>query len=229
MVNPYGIAGAACDPETVEGNYQTHPVATVRAANVDDLEGMVREPNIMPDADEAIGIASTDDMELKVLKPTMVTVGDGTQSLTFAAHATFMTVAEPKPPASSRAAALALQEASDMCGCIASAYRRRHVPGGPSPNGVRRPSHTARAHGKSNNGFAREPQASRQHADARAGSGRASGPAAELPPRRSAVQYALPAGGALGHSWHYRLAQAEEVFPDAWHPGRASAQTVHGR
>lgn len=229
MVNPYGVAGAASDPETVESNYHIGPVSAVRAANIDDLEGMVREPNVAADAAEVVGIASTDDMELKVLKPSMLTMGAGPASLTFAAHATFKTLQQAKP-ASSRAAAAALQDAAGMRSCIASAYRQRHAQGAAAPNGARGLPPAAYMQAKPSNGVVHENGfASRSHAGSGPRVSREKAFASEPPLRRSAVRLAVPAAGALGNSWHYRMIGAEQLAPGAAQPRRAGAAPVHGR
>lgn len=201
MVNPYGNAGAATDPNTVKANFQTHSVRNVRRANADDLEAMVREPDTNPEANEAVGIASTDDMELKVLPPTVLSFGSGARSVSIAAHSTFKTIAEPKR-ASSRASALALQQAAAMGRFIVDAYRRRHGVAAPAGGGWpplhagESPPHVAETGGGplSAAAWGRDAPRSRSNGvDVAAAEATGVG-----------VHFAVPVGGPLGMSRCYR-------------------------
>jgi hypothetical protein len=202
MVNPYGNAGAATDPDTVKANFQTHSVRNVRRANSDDLECMVREPDTNPDAHDAVGIASTDDMELKVLPPTALSFGSASRTVSIAAHSTFKTIADQKR-SSSRSSALVLQQAAAMGRFIMDAYRRRH--GQAAAGGCGAPPHVG------------ESLAHVAEAGGSALSSVARGQGREAPRRRSngvdsavaqtpavGVRVAVPVGGALGMSRCYR-------------------------
>ena len=211
MVNPYGNAGAASDPETVATNYQTHPHQHVRLANADDLEGMVREPSGMPEAGEACGVASTDDMELKVLRPSVLSLA-AAPGLRVEAHSTIATMPDPPVPPQPLAAQC-LQDAATMTGLIAEAYRRRRtaasVPAsrGLSQNGAHAlPAMLPAAHGSA-------PQRSgSMHMHDTKRSGELLHHVSALTRRRN-LMYALPSGGALGPSRCYRVVHAEEVHP----------------
>jgi hypothetical protein len=122
MVNPYGTADASTDPETVASNFLTLPEARMRPVNEDDLEGMCREPDIEPEADEVVGIASTDDMELKVLPSSVLSFGSSHRRINVHAFATY-TDSEAHENVPSRSSAMALQYAGAVVPSIEEVYR----------------------------------------------------------------------------------------------------------
>jgi hypothetical protein len=122
MINPYGSADASADPETGASNFLVLPESHMRPVNEDDLEDMCREPDIEPDANEVVGIASTDDIELKVLPPSTLCFGPAHRRITvqaFATHSAF----EEQENAPSRASAVALQFAGAVVLSIEEVYR----------------------------------------------------------------------------------------------------------
>jgi hypothetical protein len=232
MVKPYGNGGASSDPESVKANYETHSVHHVRAANPDDLEGMVREPNTNPDAGEPCGVASTDDMELKVLQPTVLSMGEGLHALSIEAHGTFEAI-PPARKAPSRVAAQCLQEAAAMSASIAAAYRRRSAPpaarhSGRHVQGVSAPPQRgAHAANGTVNGAMAAPLS--HHGDLLAHNGFHAAREVSAPRHRRAIMYAVPSGGALGLSRCYRMVASEEVSTKVMPYRRSGSTSVPGQ
>lgn len=201
MVNPYGNAGAQLSARAVEDSCLTHAEAHFAHADTDDLQDMAREPDCNPEGCEAAGIASTDDMEMKVLVPTAVTLGGGRHAVAVEAHATFKTVpAEERT--TSRASALAVQRAALAGAAIEQAYRQ--------------PAATRRALQER---AAREGVAPRAQAGAAPGGGwggqAAVGRREVAAPQLRHVCYAVPAGGTFGVSCAYRLVAPMDVAQQA--------------
>eukprot|EP00892_Ulva_mutabilis_P011161 jgi/Ulvmu1/8417/UM042_0124.1 len=76
FVAPYGNAGVAVnDPEAEAANFATHPRKRVRRAPADDLLGLAREPPDAAPPGVVRCLATTDQMEYQVLKPSKFVIG----------------------------------------------------------------------------------------------------------------------------------------------------------
>ena len=207
MVNPYGNAGAQLSTQAVEDSCLTQDEAHFAHAAPDDLQSMAREPDCNPEGVEAAGIASTDDMELKVLVPTALKCS----GITVEAHATFKTQpAEERT--TSRASALAVQRAALAGSAIEQAYRQ-----------------TPLARRKVQERAARADTAPRAFATTAPSAGwdghaAAAWQVATVLPQLRHVHYAVPAGGAFGASCAYRLVAPVAVAQSTvrWQNGAVS-------